>query len=129
MNAWKNRQRRMRVRDERRAQFNNLQGWTCISHAFYIHGLHKGGMCMFTGAEFRKVENREHQGKPALVVVAARTYDTTVAWACPGYVDSRVVLPTFPVRPQAQNPLYSCSPATSAAADDLLHWMPRAASA
>lgn len=34
---------------------------------------------MFTGAEFRKVENREHQGKPALVVVAARTYDTTVA--------------------------------------------------
>ena len=34
---------------------------------------------MFAGAEFRKVENREHQGKPALVVVAARTYDTTVA--------------------------------------------------
>ncbi len=30
------------------------------------------------GAEFRLVENREHQGKPALVVVAARTYDTTV---------------------------------------------------
>lgn len=30
------------------------------------------------GAEFRLVENREHEGKPALVVVAARTYDTTI---------------------------------------------------
>jgi uncharacterized protein YndB with AHSA1/START domain len=30
------------------------------------------------GAEFRQVENREYQGKPALVVIAARTYDTTV---------------------------------------------------
>jgi uncharacterized protein YndB with AHSA1/START domain len=30
------------------------------------------------GAESRRVENREHLGKPALVVVAARTYDTTV---------------------------------------------------
>jgi uncharacterized protein YndB with AHSA1/START domain len=30
------------------------------------------------GAEFRKVENREHLGKPALVAVAVRTYDTTV---------------------------------------------------
>ena len=26
-------------------------------------------------------------------------------WACPGYVDSRVMLPTLAVRPQAQNPL------------------------
>jgi uncharacterized protein YndB with AHSA1/START domain len=30
------------------------------------------------GAEFRRVENREHLGKPALVVIAARTYDTTL---------------------------------------------------
>jgi uncharacterized protein YndB with AHSA1/START domain len=30
------------------------------------------------GAEFRRVENREYLGKPALVVVAVRTYDTTV---------------------------------------------------
>ena len=30
------------------------------------------------GAESRRVENREHLGKPALVVVATRTYDTTV---------------------------------------------------
>ena len=30
------------------------------------------------GAEFRRVENREHLGKPALVVVAVRSYDTTV---------------------------------------------------
>lgn len=30
------------------------------------------------GAESRRVENREHLGQPALVVVAARTYDTTV---------------------------------------------------
>lgn len=30
------------------------------------------------GAEFRLVEDREHEGKPALVVVAARTYDTSV---------------------------------------------------
>lgn len=30
------------------------------------------------GAEFRRVEDREHQGKTALVVVAVRTYDTTV---------------------------------------------------
>ncbi len=30
------------------------------------------------GAESRLVENREHLGKPALVVVAARTYATTV---------------------------------------------------
>ena len=30
------------------------------------------------GAESRRVENREHLGKPALVVVAARTYATTV---------------------------------------------------
>jgi len=29
-------------------------------------------------AEFRRVENREHLGKPALVAVAIRTYDTTV---------------------------------------------------
>jgi len=34
---------------------------------------------MFTnalGAEFRRFENREHEGKPARVVVAVRTYDT-----------------------------------------------------
>jgi uncharacterized protein YndB with AHSA1/START domain len=34
---------------------------------------------MFTnplGAEFRRFEDREHEGKPARVVVAARTYDT-----------------------------------------------------
>lgn len=30
------------------------------------------------GAEFRRVENREHLGKPALVMVAIRSYDTTV---------------------------------------------------
>jgi uncharacterized protein YndB with AHSA1/START domain len=30
------------------------------------------------GAESHRVENREHLGKPALVVVATRTYDTTV---------------------------------------------------
>ena len=30
------------------------------------------------GAEFRRVENREHLGKPALVGVAIRIYDTTV---------------------------------------------------
>ncbi|HKP57645.1 MAG TPA: SRPBCC family protein [Polyangiales bacterium] len=30
------------------------------------------------GAEFRRVENREYLGKPALVVVAARSYDTSV---------------------------------------------------
>ena len=29
------------------------------------------------GVEFRRVENREHLGKPALVAVAIRTYDTT----------------------------------------------------
>jgi len=28
------------------------------------------------GAEFRRVEDREHEGKPARVVVAIRTYDT-----------------------------------------------------
>jgi hypothetical protein len=26
-------------------------------------------------------------------------------WACPGYVDSRIKMPTSAVRPQAQNPL------------------------
>jgi uncharacterized protein YndB with AHSA1/START domain len=30
------------------------------------------------GAQFRHVENREYQGKPALVAIVARTYDTTV---------------------------------------------------
>src|SRR5262245_34675045 len=30
------------------------------------------------GVEFRRVENREHLGKPALVAAAIRTYDTTV---------------------------------------------------
>lgn len=30
------------------------------------------------GAEFRRVENREYLGKPAFVVIATRTYDTTV---------------------------------------------------
>src|SRR5688500_3101682 len=30
------------------------------------------------GAEFRRVEDREHLGKPAIVAVAIRTYDTTV---------------------------------------------------
>jgi uncharacterized protein YndB with AHSA1/START domain len=30
------------------------------------------------GAEFRRVENRDYLGKPALVVVAARSYDTSV---------------------------------------------------
>ena len=30
------------------------------------------------GVEFRRVENREHLGKAALVAVAIRTYDTTV---------------------------------------------------
>jgi uncharacterized protein YndB with AHSA1/START domain len=31
------------------------------------------------GAEFRRVDNREHLGKPAIVAVAIRAYDTTVA--------------------------------------------------
>ena len=35
-------------------------------------------MASVFGAEFRKIENREHQGRPALVAVAVRTYDTTV---------------------------------------------------
>jgi len=30
------------------------------------------------GSEFRRVENRDHLGKPAVVAVAIRTYDTTV---------------------------------------------------
>lgn len=30
------------------------------------------------GAEFRQVENREHLGKPAIVAIATRSYDTTV---------------------------------------------------
>ena len=30
------------------------------------------------GAAFRRVEDREHLGKPALVAIAVRTYDTTV---------------------------------------------------
>lgn len=30
------------------------------------------------GAEFRRVENREHEGKPAIVAVVTRNYDTTV---------------------------------------------------
>jgi uncharacterized protein YndB with AHSA1/START domain len=30
------------------------------------------------GAEFRRVENREYLGKPAVVAVAVRSYDTTV---------------------------------------------------
>src|SRR5262245_62152759 len=30
------------------------------------------------GAESRRVENRDYQGKPALVAIAVRTYDTTV---------------------------------------------------
>lgn len=30
------------------------------------------------GAEFRRVDNRDHLGKPALVAIAVRTYDTTV---------------------------------------------------
>ncbi|HEX3765024.1 MAG TPA: SRPBCC family protein [Kofleriaceae bacterium] len=30
------------------------------------------------GAEFRQVENREHLGKPAVVAIATRSYDTTV---------------------------------------------------
>ncbi|HWU86331.1 MAG TPA: SRPBCC family protein [Kofleriaceae bacterium] len=35
-------------------------------------------MASFFGTEFRRVENREHLGKPAIVAVAIRTYDTTV---------------------------------------------------
>lgn len=30
------------------------------------------------GAEFRRVDHREHQGKPAIAAVAVRTYDTSV---------------------------------------------------
>lgn len=30
------------------------------------------------GSEFRRVDNREHLGKPAIVAVAIRTYDTSV---------------------------------------------------
>jgi uncharacterized protein YndB with AHSA1/START domain len=36
------------------------------------------GMADVFGAEFRRVENREHLGQPALVAVAIRTYPTTV---------------------------------------------------
>jgi uncharacterized protein YndB with AHSA1/START domain len=35
-------------------------------------------MGQFFGAEFRRCENREHLGKAAVVVVAVRSYDTTV---------------------------------------------------
>jgi uncharacterized protein YndB with AHSA1/START domain len=35
-------------------------------------------MAQVFGVEFRRVENRDHLGKPALVAVAIRTYDTTV---------------------------------------------------
>jgi uncharacterized protein YndB with AHSA1/START domain len=35
-------------------------------------------MAKVFGAEYRRVDNREHLGKPALVAVAIRTYDTTV---------------------------------------------------
>jgi uncharacterized protein YndB with AHSA1/START domain len=35
-------------------------------------------MTSVLGAEFRQVENRDHLGKPALVAIATRTYDTTV---------------------------------------------------
>ena len=35
-------------------------------------------MTVVFGAEFRRVENREHLGVPAIVAVAIRTYDTTV---------------------------------------------------
>lgn len=35
-------------------------------------------MANVLGAEFRQVANREHLGKPALVAIATRTYDTTV---------------------------------------------------
>lgn len=35
-------------------------------------------MASVFGAEFRRVDNRDHEGKPALVAVAIRTYDTSV---------------------------------------------------
>jgi hypothetical protein len=35
-------------------------------------------MSQLFGAEFRRVENCEHLGKPAIVAVAVRSYDTTV---------------------------------------------------
>jgi uncharacterized protein YndB with AHSA1/START domain len=35
-------------------------------------------MTNVVGDEVRRVENREHLGKPALVAIAGRTYDTTV---------------------------------------------------
>lgn len=35
-------------------------------------------MASVFGAEFRRVENREYEGKPALVAVAIRTYETSV---------------------------------------------------
>ena len=35
-------------------------------------------MASVFGAEFRRVESREHLGKPALVAVAIRSYDTTI---------------------------------------------------
>jgi uncharacterized protein YndB with AHSA1/START domain len=35
-------------------------------------------MTMLFGADSRRVETRDYEGKPALVVIAARTYDTTV---------------------------------------------------
>ena len=35
-------------------------------------------MTNVSGAEFRRVENREHLGKPALVAIVVRSYDTTV---------------------------------------------------
>lgn len=40
--------------------------------------MEENDMADFFGAEFRKVENREHLGKPAIAAVAIRTYDTTV---------------------------------------------------
>lgn len=36
-------------------------------------------MAQVFGAEFRRVDNREHLGKPAMVGVATRTFDTTAA--------------------------------------------------
>jgi uncharacterized protein YndB with AHSA1/START domain len=36
-------------------------------------------MANVLGAEFRRVDGRDHLGKPALVAIATRTYDTTVS--------------------------------------------------
>jgi hypothetical protein len=44
------------------------------------------------GSEFRRVENREHLGKPALAAIAVRSYDTTVDDLTPDGPRARLTL-------------------------------------